>query len=64
MPQPGFVKAQSDNLPRVDVLMVSDFFTNTTLNVAESRGVKAHRYVNYFASTTILLMYYNNELHI
>ncbi|KYQ59429.1 hypothetical protein ALC60_01545 [Trachymyrmex zeteki] len=45
MAQPGFVKAQSDNLPRVDVVMVLDFFANNpTLSVAESRGVKVHRY--------------------
>ncbi|XP_011165047.1 uncharacterized protein LOC105199588 [Solenopsis invicta] len=44
MAQPGFVKAQSDNLPCVDVVMISNFFANNpTLNIAESRGVKMHR---------------------
>lgn len=42
----GFVKAQSDNLPKLDVLMIADFFArNEFFNVAETRGVKNRRYV-------------------
>ncbi|XP_046735010.1 uncharacterized protein LOC124404720 [Diprion similis] len=40
----GFVKAQSDNLPKVTVLMVTDFFSQSEyFNVAETSGVKARR---------------------
>ncbi|XP_039311283.1 uncharacterized protein LOC120359056 [Solenopsis invicta] len=40
----GFVKAQSDNLPKVTVLMVSDFFAESDVfNIAETRGVKAKK---------------------
>jgi len=38
----GFVQAQSDNLPKVTVIMVSDFFAQSEVfNIAETRGVKA-----------------------
>ncbi|XP_011858943.1 PREDICTED: uncharacterized protein LOC105556460, partial [Vollenhovia emeryi] len=41
----GFVKGQSDNLPKVTVLMVSDFFAESyVFNIAETRGVKAKKY--------------------
>lgn len=40
----GFVKAQSDNLPKVTALMVSDLFVeNDVFNIAETRGVKAKK---------------------
>ena len=39
-----FVKAQSDNLPKVTVLMISDFFAeNDAFNIAETRGVKTKK---------------------
>ncbi|XP_011686445.1 PREDICTED: uncharacterized protein LOC105449141 [Wasmannia auropunctata] len=42
--QTGFVQAQSDNLPKVTVLMVSDFFAQSEVfNIAETRGVKAKK---------------------
>lgn len=40
----GFVQAKSDNLPKITVLMLSDFFTQSEcFNTAETRGVKAER---------------------
>ncbi|KYM96997.1 hypothetical protein ALC62_12331 [Cyphomyrmex costatus] len=39
-----FVRAQSDNLPTVNIFMVTEFFKNNEcFNVAESRGVKTDR---------------------
>ncbi|KAF2881748.1 hypothetical protein ILUMI_24445 [Ignelater luminosus] len=44
MSSDGFVKGRSDNLPKVHVLMVSDFFANSEFfNVAETSGVKTQR---------------------
>ncbi|KAF2888068.1 hypothetical protein ILUMI_18105, partial [Ignelater luminosus] len=44
MSSDGFVKGPSDNLPKVHVLMVSDFFANSEFfNAAETSGVKAQR---------------------
>ncbi|CAG9763417.1 unnamed protein product [Ceutorhynchus assimilis] len=40
----GFIKAQSDNLPLVDSLMIAEFFSkNELFTSAEQRGVKAKR---------------------
>jgi len=39
-----FVKAQSDNLPKVTVLMISDFFVESDVfNIAETRDVKSEK---------------------
>ncbi|KAB0802565.1 hypothetical protein PPYR_04751 [Photinus pyralis] len=44
MADPGFVKAQSDNLPHVDALMVAEFFASSDkYTAAEIRGLKAMR---------------------
>ncbi|KAK5639483.1 hypothetical protein RI129_011221 [Pyrocoelia pectoralis] len=44
MSRDGFVKAQSDNLPKVSVLMVTEFFASSEcFNAAETRGVKLHK---------------------
>lgn len=44
MTDPGFVKAQSDNLPKIDVFMMSSFFANNTdFMSTEIKGVKATR---------------------
>lgn len=34
---------QSDNLPRVDSIMVADFFASSVFTLGEVRGVKAQR---------------------
>ncbi|XP_046629068.1 uncharacterized protein LOC124309448 [Neodiprion virginianus] len=40
----GFVKAQSDNLPKVTVLMVTEFFSESEcFDLVETSGVKARR---------------------
>ncbi|XP_036141931.1 uncharacterized protein LOC118648772 isoform X2 [Monomorium pharaonis] len=40
----GFVQAKSDNLPKMTVVMLSDFFTQSEcFNIAETTGVKAER---------------------
>lgn len=42
----GFTKGQSDNLPRVDSLMVAQYFIkNKDFTAAEIRGVKMKRYL-------------------
>ncbi|VEN48622.1 unnamed protein product [Callosobruchus maculatus] len=42
MTESGFVKAQSDNLPKMDAFMVAAFFANSPLyKSAEIRGIKA-----------------------
>ena len=44
----GFLKAQSDNLPLVDSLMVANFFSkNELFTSAKQRGVNAKRLVKY-----------------
>lgn len=44
MTDTGFVKAQSDNLPKIDVFMMSTFFaSNPDFTSAEIKGVKATR---------------------
>ena len=43
---PGFVKGQSDNLPKIDALCLFSFLKNhPDFMGAEMRGVKANRYV-------------------
>ena len=40
----GYVKASSDNLPDVNLLMISEFFSKwSSFNIAESRGAKAKK---------------------
>lgn len=42
----GFLKGQSDNLPRVDSLMVAQYFMkNQDFTAAEIHGIKMKRYV-------------------
>ncbi len=42
----GFVKAQSDNLPKIDAISMFAFLgKNSDFTGAEMRGVKAKRYV-------------------
>lgn len=42
----GFIKGSSDNLPRVDSLMVAQYFIgNQEFTAAEIRGIKMKRYV-------------------
>ncbi|KAL1488098.1 hypothetical protein ABEB36_012941 [Hypothenemus hampei] len=44
MTEEGFVKGQSDNLPRVDMFMITNFIRNTdSFALAEVRGVKADK---------------------
>lgn len=44
MTETGFVKAQGDNLPRIDVFMMTSFFgSNSDFTSAEIKGVKAGR---------------------
>ena len=44
MSELGFVKAQSDNLPKIDAFMMTSYFaTNPDFTSAEIRGVKASR---------------------
>lgn len=61
----GFVKAQSDNLPLVDSIMVADFFSKSDLFMsAEQRGVKARRLVTIviFILFTIVYFLFNTRL--
>lgn len=47
MTDEGFVKGQSDNLPRVDIFMVTSFIKNTdSFSLGEVRGVKANKYLS------------------
>lgn len=40
----GYVKAQSDNLPKIDVFMMTAYFTsNSDFTSTEIKGVKAAR---------------------
>lgn len=40
----GFIKAKSDNIPDVDIFMITDFLKNDVrFNSAEVRGAKASR---------------------
>lgn len=44
MTETGFVKAQSDNLPKIDVFMMTAYFaSNLDFTSAEIKGVKAAR---------------------
>ncbi|XP_044728149.1 uncharacterized protein LOC123291793 [Chrysoperla carnea] len=44
MSSEGFVRAQSNNLSKINVLMVAQYFGNCeSFTAAETRGVKAHR---------------------
>lgn len=46
MTEQGYFKAQSDNLPKVDSIMIAEFFSrNVLFSSAEIRGVKANSYV-------------------
>ncbi len=46
MTEQGYLKAQSDNLPKVDSIMIAEFFSKSVLfSSAEIRGLKAKRYV-------------------
>ena len=41
---PGFVRGQADNLPKVGSLMVAEYFVNSTnFTAAEIRGAKEQR---------------------
>lgn len=45
MTESGFVKAQSDNLPKIDAFMMTDYFaSNPDFTSTEVKGVKAARY--------------------
>ncbi|KAJ8911570.1 hypothetical protein NQ315_007952 [Exocentrus adspersus] len=47
MTDEGYLKGQSDNLPKVDSLMVANFFSKNVLFCsAEIRGTKAARWVD------------------
>lgn len=42
MVEPGFIKAKSDDLPKVDIFMIGEFLKNDDrFNAAEIRGAKA-----------------------
>lgn len=42
----GFIKAKFDNIPDVDIFMITNFLKNDIrFNSAEVRGAKASRYV-------------------
>ena len=44
MTDQGYLKRQSDNLPKVDSIMVAEFCSKSDVfSVAEIRGVKANR---------------------
>lgn len=44
MTDSGYVKGQSDNLPKIDAFMMSAYFaSNTDFTSTEIRGVKAAR---------------------
>ena len=50
----NFVKAQSDNLPKVSVEMVTQFFIESEcFNIPESSGVKFERFAIYLLDITI-----------
>lgn len=45
----GFFKASSDNLPKIDAMMVADFFMNSEcFAIGETRGAKMNEYVHCF----------------
>jgi hypothetical protein len=58
-----FVKANSRNLPKVDVFMIGEYlYKNDCYNVAEVHCVKAQRYVFLHFTVTIVALAYINVL--
>lgn len=56
MTESGFLKAQSDNLPRIDAFMMTSYFaSNSDFMSAEIKGVKAERYLYYICIHFILI---------
>ncbi|XP_074030188.1 uncharacterized protein [Leptinotarsa decemlineata] len=66
MTEAGFVMAQSDNLPRIDVFMMISFFANhPDFTSAEIRGVKAARSERYsYGDSAIGCVQVNREANI